>query len=265
MTDLITTTTALVHEAGARLLRLPVPGNRAATRDELFTALRRNDGTVTDLLRPALLAALPGSVWEDDEHATGPMTEGDRWVVDPVGGNLNLVHGMTDWNIGVTLVRDGRPRFVVLHAPLTGETFTASAGGGAFLGGERLAVSVKTDLAVALTGTGQARPGHEATVARHVGASITAMMQHALYVRSSVPVGHQLAQVAAGRMDVHWQFENVRSHIGPVLLVREAGGVVTDLDGKPWEITSTGYVAAAPGLHSAALAVLQRALGSAHR
>ena len=258
--DLLTTTTALVREAGARLLRHYSPGNRVAGRDELFAGLRRNDAAVADALRPALLAALPGSGWEEDEHATGPMTAGDQWVVDPVGGNLNLVHGMTDWNIGVALVRAGRPDFAVIYAPLSDEMFTATDGGGTFRNSTRVTVSGKTDLAVALTGTGQARPGHAADVAQRVGASVAAMMQHALYVRSSVPVGHQLAQVAAGRMDVHWQFENVRSHIGPVLMVREAGGTVTDFDGKPWEITSTGYVAAAPGVHGAALEVLRRSL-----
>jgi myo-inositol-1(or 4)-monophosphatase len=255
--ELLSTTTALVREAGARLLRLSSPDNRVATEDDLFAGLRRNDDAVADLLRPGLLAALPGSGWEEDEHATGPMTAGDQWVVDPVGGNLNLVHGMTDWNIGVALVRDGRPDFTVLYSPVSDEMFTATDGGGAFLNGRRLAASAKTDLAVALTGTGQARPGGSASVAQRVGASITAMLQNALYVRSSVPVGHQLAQVAAGRMDVHWQFENVRSHIGPVLLVREAGGTVTDFDGKPWELTSAGYVAAAPGVHAAALEVLR--------
>jgi myo-inositol-1(or 4)-monophosphatase len=255
-TDLITTTTALVREAGARLLRYSSPDNRVTTRDDLFTALRRNDAAVTDLLRPALLAARPGSGWEEDEHATGPMAAGEQWVVDPVGGNLNLVHGMTDWNIGVALVRDGRPAFAVLHLPLTGEMFTATDGGGAFRNGSPMGVSAKTDLTVALTGTGQARPSHAAEPARRAGDSIAAMQQAALYVRSSVPVGHQLAQVAAGRMDVHWQFENVRSHIGPVLLVREAGGTVTDFDGRPWELTSAGYLAAAPGVHAAALEVL---------
>jgi len=260
--DLITTTQALVRTAGARLLSLYSPGNRITTRQELSTSLRRNDGAVADVLRPALLAALPGSGWEEDEHATGPMPAGDRWVVDPVGGNLNLVQGMPDWNIGVSLVRDGRPDFAVLYAPLSGEMFTATDGGGAFLNGEPLAISAKTDLTVALTGTGQARPGHSPVVAQRVGATITAMQQRALTVRSSLPVSHQLAQVAAGRMDVHWQFENVRAHIGPVLLIREAGGVVTDFDGKPWEITSSGYLAAAPGLHAAVLGVLQGALGS---
>jgi myo-inositol-1(or 4)-monophosphatase len=84
-------------------------------------------------------------------------------------------------------------------------------------------------------------------------------MRKTLDVRASVPVGHQLAHVAAGRMDLHWQFDNLRSHIAPVLLATEAGATVTDLDGKPWEIASAGYLAAAPGLHAAALEVLSAA------
>jgi myo-inositol-1(or 4)-monophosphatase len=207
--------------------------------------------------RAALTAALPGSRWTSDEHGSGPMPDGDWWVVDPVGGNMNAVQGMPDWNVGVSLVRDGRPVLAVLHMPVAGETFTAVAGQGASANGVPLRVSVKTDLTLALTGTGQARPGREAAAADRVGAAVAVMLRHALYVRASVPVGHQPAQVAAGRMDLHWQFDNVRSHIAPVLLVQEAGGIVTDFDGKPWDVTSDGYLAAAPGVHVAALDVLR--------
>jgi myo-inositol-1(or 4)-monophosphatase len=255
--ELLTATTGAVRTAGARLLRRYSTESRPASVDELLAALQANDATVADVLRPALAQALPGSHWEEDEHASGPMPSGDWWVVDPVGGNINAVHGMTDWNIGVSLVRDGRPVLAVLYAPLADEMFTAIAGSGAFLNGVPLRVSVKNDLAAAVVGTGQAKPSRAATGAEIIGNSVTAMMQHALYVRVSVPVGHQLAQVAAGRMDLHWQFDNVRSHIGPVLLVQEAGGTVTDLDGKPWDISSAGYLAAAPGLHGAALSVLK--------
>jgi len=126
-------------------------------------------------------------------------------------------------------------------------------GGGAFLNGVRLKVSGKTSLDGALTGTGQAQAGQDAELLARMGASFTAMSEAALYVRISVPVTHQLAQVAAGRMDLHWQFDNVRSHAAGVLLVQEAGGVVTDLDGGPWDLTSRAYLAAAPGVHAAAL------------
>jgi myo-inositol-1(or 4)-monophosphatase len=253
--ELLEAATRAAQEAGRRL---PSIGSRPSSAEALMAALRANDEAVAEVLRPALTAALPGSGWNTDEHGSGPMPGGDWWVVDPVGGNLNAVYGMADWNIGVSLVRDGRPVLAVLHAPVAGETFTAAAGEGAFLNGVPVHVSDKTDLSVALAGTGQAKPDREPAHANRAGAAIAAMMRHALYVRVSVPVGHQLTQVAAGRMDLHWQFDNLRSHIAPVLIVREAGATVTDLDGKPWQIGSAGYLAAAAGLHAAALTILQR-------
>ncbi|BEL05396.1 inositol monophosphatase [Actinoplanes sichuanensis] len=254
--QLLTVVTAAVHNAADLVTR---PARTPTTKPELVAALAANDDAVSAALRPVLTGALAGSQWTSDEHGSGPMPDGDWWVVDPVGGNMNAVQGMPDWNIGVSLVRDGRPVLAVLHMPVAGETFTAITDHGATANGVPLKVSAKTDLTLALTGTGQARPGREAGRADRAGAAVAAMMRHALYVRASVPVGHQLAQVAAGRMDLHWQFDNLRSHIAPVLIVQEAGGVVTDFDGKPWTVSSDGYVAAAPGVHSAALDVLRPA------
>jgi myo-inositol-1(or 4)-monophosphatase len=252
--ELLDATTEAVQEAGKRLRVL---GSQPSSPEDLMAALRANDDAVSEVLRPALTASLPGSGWNTDEHGSGPMPDGDWWVVDPVGGNLNAVYGMEDWNIGVSLVRDGRPVLAVLHAPAAGETFTAVVGEGALLNGVLVQISGKTDLSVALAGTGQAKPDRDPARADRVGAAIATMMQHVLYVRMSVPVGHQLTQVAAGRMDLHWQFDNLRSHIAPVLIAREAGATVTDLDGKPWQIASDGYLAAAPGLHAAALDLLR--------
>jgi myo-inositol-1(or 4)-monophosphatase len=180
------------------------------------------------------------------------MPAGEWWLIDPMGGNMNAVQGMPDWNIGVSLVRDGRPVLAALFFPVLDELFTAREGGGAHLNGEPLRVSAKTSLDGALTGTGQAQAGQDAELLARMGASFTAMSEAALYVRISVPVTHQLAQVAAGRMDLHWQFDNVRSHAAGVLLVQEAAG----LDGGPWDLTSRAYLAAAPGVHAAALKIL---------
>ncbi|WP_051569556.1 inositol monophosphatase family protein [Cryptosporangium arvum] len=78
-----------------------------------------------------------------------------------MGGDVNAVRGIPEWNIRISLVRDGRPVLALPPAPMVGETFTAVAGG-AFLNGEPLRVSAKTDPAAALVGTGQARPGRDA-------------------------------------------------------------------------------------------------------
>ncbi|MDT7784311.1 MAG: monophosphatase [Pseudonocardiales bacterium] len=256
--ELLATTTAAVRRAGARMLRRYSTESRTSGLAELVAAVRANDEVVVDLLKPDLAEIRPSASWLNDEHGSGPLESGEWWLVDPVGGNMNAVHGMTDWNIGVSLVRDGRPVLAVVYFPLFDEMFTAIDGGGAFLNGVRLRVSGKTSLDGALAGTGQAQPGQGPAMADRVGASYSAMAKEALYVRISVPVTHQLAQVAAGRMDLHWQYDNVRAHASGVLLVQEAGGVVTDLDGKPWELTSTEYLAAAPGVHAAALEVLSR-------
>ena len=233
------------------------PTRRFTTASELTTALEANDRAVTESLRPTLLEAVPGSQWTADEHGDGPMPNGDWWVVDPVGGNLNAIQGLPDWNIGVSLVRRGQVAAAALYLPATEEMLTAIAGSGARLNGEPIAVSAKTDLTLALTGTGQAKPSRDPAHAALRGTAIAAMLSQALSVEHSIPVGQHLVQVAAGRIDVHWQFENLRSHIAPVLIVQEAGGVVTDLHGRPWQITSDAYVAAAPGLHAAALKILQ--------
>lgn len=246
---------ATALRAAAAHVRAPL--RRPTSAAELMAALNTNDEAVTEVLRPVLLAALPGSSWTADEHASGPMPAGDWWVVDPVGGNLNAVQGGPDWNIGVSLVRNGDVVLAALYAASVDELFTAVARGGTHLNGVPISASAKTDVRLALTGTSQAQPGTDPLRADRTGAAVAAMMRAALTVRIAIPVGQQLAQVAAGRMDGFWQDENLRSHIAPILLVQEAGGIVTDFDGEPWRIESDGYVAAAPGVHAETLAILR--------
>jgi myo-inositol-1(or 4)-monophosphatase len=254
--DLSVALAAAVREAGTTMLKRYSTLAHQPGLVELLADVRDNDAAVVDTLRPKLSDIRPGAGWLNDEHGWGPLSRGEWWLIDPVGGNINAVHGMTDWNIGVSLLRDGRPVAAAVYFPLVDEMFTATAGGGAFLNGTRLTVSSKKSLDGAVVGTGQAKPGQDAGIADRMGSSFSAMIKKTIYTRISVPVTHQLAQVAAGRMDLHWQFDNVRSHVAGVLLVQEAGGTVTDLEGKPWEPTSKEYVAGAPGLHAAALEVL---------
>ena len=233
------------------------PPHRPTSAVDLMAALHVNDEAVTGFLRPALLAALPGSQWTSDEHGSGPMPAGEWWVVDPVGGNLNAVQGGHDWNISVSLVRDGHVLLAALYAAPVDELFTAVAGHGTRLNGEPISVSAKTDLRLAVTGTSQSQPSTNPAMADRTGAAVAAMLRVALAVRLTIPVGQQLAHVAAGRVDAQWQDENLRSHIAPILLVQEAGGVVTDFDGQPWVVESDGYIAAAPGVHAETLATLR--------
>ncbi|WP_409061908.1 inositol monophosphatase family protein [Streptomyces sp. SYP-A7185] len=256
-TTLLPQVRAAVESAGRTLRDRSTTDARGVSLDEIVEEIHANDDAVLDVVREPLLRARPGSRWAEDELAGGALPPGEWWVVDPAEGNINHVHAMPDWAVTATLVRDNQPVLTVVHLPLTGDTYTAVAGGGARLNDRPLKVSAKTDLAAALVGTGQARPGEDKDTFRRIGDSVTALLTAGLVVRVSVPATLQLIHVAAGRMDAFWQFSDVRSGlVAGALLVAEAGGTVTDLAGAPWSAGSRDFLAAAPGLHAAALDIL---------
>ncbi|MEU0128385.1 inositol monophosphatase family protein [Streptomyces sp. NPDC006289] len=255
--QLLSEVTAAVKTAGLTLQNRYAPKARGVSLDEIVDEIHANDAAVLKVLREPLLRARPGSQWAEDELAGGALPAGEWWVVDPAEGNVNHVHGMDDWSLTATLVRDNQPVLTVVHVPLNGDTYTAVAGGGAHLNGRSLNVSAKTDLGAALIGTGQAKPGEDERTFRQIGDSVTAMLVNGLVVRVSVPATMQLIHVAAGRMDAFWQFSDVRSGlVAGALLVSEAGGTVTDLAGEAWNTAGRDFLASAPGIHAAALEVL---------
>ncbi|MDJ0385320.1 inositol monophosphatase [Streptomyces sp. G-G2] len=255
-TTLMSDVTAAVETAGLTLRERYTPYARGVSLSEVVDEIHANDDAVLGVLREPLSRARPGSQWAEDELAGGALPPGEWWVVDPAEGNINHVHGMPDWAVTATLVSDNRPVLTVVHLPLTGDTYTAVADGGARLNGRPLRVSAKTDLGAALIGTGQARPGEDERTFRRIGDSVAAMLTAGLVVRVSVPATMELIHVAAGRMDAFWQFSDVRSGlVAGALLVAEAGGVVTDLAGAPWSTGSRDFLAAAPGIHAATLKV----------
>lgn len=230
---------------------------RPRSRDEITVALAANDAASLGVMRAALLAARPGSQWSEDELGSGALPPGEWWVTDPVEGNINHGHGMEDWCVTATLVRDNVPVLTAIDLPLTQNLYTAVRGRGAYLNGVRLSPSAKTDLEAALVGTGQAVPGESSETFRRIGRSVTAMLEAALVVRVAVPATLQLVHVAAGRMDAFWQYSDVRSGLlAGALLVQEAGGAVTDTHGRSWTPASEDFLAAAPGLHDAAVDAL---------
>ena len=255
---LLADVTAIVRAGGARLrerFNANAPGLR--TRDEIFAALHANDQAVFDVLCEPLLKVRPGAGWVEDELDSGPLPPGEWWVVDPAEGNVNHVHGMTDWAVTATLVRDNTPVLTVVHLPPADTTYTAVAGEGAYQDGRPLWPSSKSTLDSAYVGTGPARPDEDAATTRRLTESLHAMLDKGLVARASVPATLQLVHVAAGRMDVFWQYSDVRAdQLAGALLVSEAGGVVTDTQGAPWSLASSDFLAAAPGVHQAAVEVL---------
>ncbi|MFF8511866.1 inositol monophosphatase family protein [Streptomyces sp. NPDC015492] len=250
---------AAVREAGAALRERFGEVVPYQSRDELMDALAANDDTALRILRPRLTGLRPNAGWVEDELVGGALPSGEWWVVDPAEGNVNHLHALPEWAVTATLVRDNRPVLTAVHLPLTGQTYTALAGEGAHLDGRLLHVSRTADLGLGIVATSQARPDEDEGVVRRVGSSITAMLSDAFVVRVAVPATLHLLDVAAGRIDAFWQFAGARADLLPgALLVAEAGGRISDADGRPWTPQSTGFLAAAPGVHAQAVSTLSR-------
>jgi myo-inositol-1(or 4)-monophosphatase len=257
--DLLAETASAVQAAGSALLERFGEAVRYETREELMRALFANDEVALGVLRPRLTALRPDARWVEEELEGGALPAGEWWVVDPVEGNINYLRGLPEWAVTATLVRDNQAVLTAVHVPLTGETYTASAGGGAAVDGRPLHVSSAASLGLSLVATSYARPDEEESVVRRIGASITAMIRDSLVVRTSVPATLHLVNVAAGRLDVYWQLASARADLLPgALLVAEAGGVISDVDGQEWTPASEGFVASAPGVHGEAVGTLSR-------
>lgn len=245
-----------VHDAGTRLLAVYSPDARPADWNEIRKAGHRNEEASLDGLRAALEAVRPQAQWVDDDLETIVLPPGEWWAVDAAEGSVNHVHGLPEWCVSATLLRDNTPVLAVVYQPIGDLTYTVIRGGGAYLNGRPLRTSNKSDLAVAIVTTGQAEAGQALTY-RRFGDAVTVMLNRALLVRATVPSTFPLLMVASGHYDVFWQYEPVLPGIAAgALFITEAGGIVSDIHGHPWRPGSPDFLAASPKLHAAAVEAL---------
>ncbi|MFC6839319.1 inositol monophosphatase family protein [Xanthomonas theicola] len=253
--DLSTLLAAMVdvaHAAGRGLLQDFSQGARLNSRAELVEALRKNEDRSGAALRGPLASLRPGAAWCDDV----PLPAGESWVVDAVEGNVNHVHGRSGWAVSITLLRDARPVAAVVFQPLEALTWTAALGAGAWLNGKPIRPSSKSDIGIAIATTGQAEAG-QANTYRDIGRSVTAMLHRALLVRMEVPSTFPMLAVASGQGDVFWQYApSLPGVAAGWLVVTEAGGTVSRIDGSAWTAGSDDILVCAPLLHASAVAAL---------
>ena len=246
----------VTRAAAARLRKVFTRGARPIDRAEMFAAAKRNEAVALPSLREALSDLRPQAGWVDHDNETKLLPPGEWWAVDAVEGNVNHIHGLSEWCVSTTLVRDNTPVVAVVHQAIGDRTFTAVRGGGAQANGVHLRVSQKKALEAAIVATGQAEMGQRNSY-RRIGESITVMLGHALLVQATVPSTFPMLHVAAGHSDVFWQYEPVLPGVAAgILLVTEAGGVATRVDGSPWQPGSPDILVAAPGLHRATVNLL---------
>jgi myo-inositol-1(or 4)-monophosphatase len=196
----------------------------------------------------------PSIGWFDDD-VEDEVPPGEWWIIDGAEGGVNLVHGLPEWAVTITLLRDGEPQLTVVRQPIGDLTYTAVRGAGAFVGKTRLEVSKKHDLDAAIVAASQAGNGSE--IYERWGNAWTKLASKALLVRNTIPTTFPLLTLASGQYDVFFQYEpDLPGTAAGTLLATEAGGIATDLAGKPWTPASPDVLVAAPGVYQAALEVL---------
>jgi myo-inositol-1(or 4)-monophosphatase len=174
---------------------------------------------------------------------------GLAFVVDPLDGTTNYLHGYPWFAVSIAALVDGEPiAGAVLNVP-SGELFTAIAGGGARRNGQPITVSPITDPLRALVGTGFPFKKRE-QVDGYLRVFADVMRQTA-GIRRAGAAALDLADVACGRFEAFWELTLAPWDVAAgMLLVREAGGVVTDVQGRPATVGHTSIVAGNPALHA---------------
>jgi len=216
----------------------------------------RND-FVSEADRNAERAVIDTILKHYPEHAilaeeSGSQGDSDHvWVIDPLDGTTNFLHGFPVFCVSVGLLVRGRQEHAAIYDPLRDELFTASRGAGAQLNGRRIRVSGETRLERALLGTGfPYRESNEALVP-YLNMFRRAI-ENSAGVRRPGSAALDLASVAAGRFDAFWETGLASWDLAAGgLLVREAGGIVSGLDGSENFLESGHVLAATPKIYAA--------------
>jgi myo-inositol-1(or 4)-monophosphatase len=223
--------------------------------DFVSAADRRADATLIGELR----RARPGYAFLTEESGSIAGTDDrHRWIVDPLDGTSNFLHGIPLFAISLALERDGELVAGVVYNPVLNELYVGERGSGAFLNDRRLRVAARRDFSETVIASGMphpGRPGHETFLAE-----LAVLSGRTAGIRRSGSAALDLAWVASGRYDGYWQRDLSPWDVGAgIVLVREAGGAVSDADGGAGMLENGGIVAANPTIHAALLSGLKDA------
>ncbi|MCR6667011.1 MULTISPECIES: inositol monophosphatase family protein [Methyloversatilis] len=239
--------------------------------DLLKVSSKRQNDFVTEVDRAAedaivgiLREAYPDhAILAEESGESGPESE-YRWIIDPLDGTTNFIHGMPQYAVSIALEHRGQMQSAVVFDPVRNEMFTASRGRGAFLNDRRIRVSRRAKLGEALLGT-----GFPYRVWDHVDAYLgmfKSLMEKTSGLRRPGAAALDLAYVACGRFDGFFEIGLSPWDIaGGSLLVSEAGGLVGNLQGETGYMESGNLVAATPRIYPAILQAIEPHLTDALR
>ena len=247
--------------AGGEVLR-----RRFADRGRVTVEVKAKHDYVTEVDREAEAAVVavlrrrvPDHAILAEEGSTGGADAAYRWIVDPLDGTTNFIHGVPAFAVSIGLTDAGGLAAGAVHDPCRGETFHAHRGGGAFLNGARIACTDLDHLDAALIATGF--PFRELERLPAYLAAFETFVRSTSGLRRAGSASLDLVYTACGRYDGFFEVGLKPWDLaGGALIVMEAGGIVTDVGGGPGFLQEGSVVAAGPRLHAAMLTITKETL-----
>ena len=225
------------------------PGDFVSTADTQAQAI----------LREELGKARPdfGFLMEEKDDAADTSSKTERWIVDPLDGTSNFLHGVAHWAISIAAERAGEIVAGLIYDPIKDEMFWAEKGLGVYVNNKRLRVSARNELADCLLATGIPFLG---TPKAGFATQLEAVMTKVAGIRRFGAAALDLAYVAAGRFDGYWE-TGVHSWdvAAGVLMVKEAGGFVVPFKDGESPVYGKGIIATNSGIHDKLVPLLRKA------
>ena len=239
----------IINRASTQIDLLPV--QTKSPNDFVTEVDRAAEAAIIDVLRDAF--PHHGILAEE----SGQTGEGEyQWIIDPLDGTTNFIHGFPQYAISIALARNGVLEQAVVFDPTRNELFTASKGAGAYLNERRIRVSKRIRLSESLIGTGF--PFREFDHVDAYLAMFRDLTQRTAGIRRPGAAALDLAYVACGRLDGFWEMGlQPWDMAAGVLLIQEAGGLVSDLAGDADFMRSGNIVAGGPKVFGQLLPVIQ--------
>ncbi len=208
------------------------------------------DHKAEEIIFSELSRARPGYGFIMEER--GRVEGADKshtWIVDPLDGTTNFLHGNPLFSISIGLEREGEFVAGLIYMPVLNETYTAEKGKGAFLNDRRIRVAARSRLADSMIATGiphLGRPGQKQFLAE-----LDVVMGTVAGVRRTGSAALDLAWTAAGRFDGYWENNiYIWDVAAGIVILREAGGYITDPAGKPVTLETRNFLAGNESIHN---------------
>ena len=257
MNPMLTTAVKAARKAGGIITRASFDVDklnvRAKHQNDFVSEV---DHAAEEAIIRTLREAYPAHGFLAEESGEKDMKAEYVWVIDPLDGTTNFLHGFPQYCVSIGLLHKGKAQNAVVYDPNRNELFTATKGAGAFMNDHRIRVSRTDKLADALLGTGF--PFKEMSHLDEYLRGMRRLMQTCSGIRRPGAAALDLAWVAAGRTDGFWEIGlSPWDMCAGALLVREAGGLVGDFDGEDRYMESGRIVATNAKLFAAMLKALK--------